>query len=233
MRDDSSKNRQAVDRAVRSTVRLCAIILVAIVLRVAIRGLFEGKWAFDWSGAADFIATVAAISFCIQVPYTLYKLSAAAPAEAILASLPSSSASKTEFAGFVAMEYYALILNRTFVVFIAPEALYGWKVRGPVTNMQPTYFQTYAKIITDPALMHNREAVQKLAELKGGFVIPRSQIMGVEIIRGKKWGMGGIPHTGRIQVRLASGSTREFILLGNVDAERVQQEILAGAPVLR
>ena len=31
------------------------------------------------------------------------------------------------------MEYYRLILNRTFVVFITPEGLYGWKAEGPAS----------------------------------------------------------------------------------------------------
>ncbi len=44
-------------------------------------------------------------------------------------------------------------------------------------------------MLSDPDLMHSREAVQKLADLNGGFVIPRSEILTAEIIYGKKWGM--------------------------------------------
>lgn len=88
------------------------------------------------------------------------------------------------------MEYFGLILNRTFVIFVTPEALYGWKGRGPVTNMRSMYFPPYAQLLDNLALMHNREAIQKLASLKGGFVIPRSQVLGVELVGRKKWGMG-------------------------------------------
>ena len=128
------------------------------------------------------------------------------------------------------MEYYGLILNRTLVAFISPEALYGWKAEKIVTNSDSKYFQPYVEMLNDPALMHNREEVHKLAGLRGGFVIPRSQILGAELIPEKKWGMGGIPHTGRIRLRLASGTTREFILLGSVDAQRIQQQILFRMP---
>jgi hypothetical protein len=73
-------------------------------------------------------------------------------------------------------------------------------------------------------------AVQAHAASKGGFVVQRSEILGAEYVPGPKWGMGPIPHTGRINLRLASGKTRELILLGYVDPEQIKQEILSGVP---
>ncbi len=35
--------------------------------------------------------------------------------------------------GFLAMEYHHLILNRSFVLFIDPQGLYGCKFSGPVS----------------------------------------------------------------------------------------------------
>ena len=137
------------------------------------------------------------------------------------------SPTKTDLSGFVAMEYYALILNRTFVVFIAPDRLYGWRASGPVGPRAPLYFDFYAKMLDDPELMKDMAAVQELAKLKGGFVIPRPEICSVEVIPKQKPGMGGIPHSGRILIHLVSGGKREFILLGMVDAERIRQLILS------
>src|SRR5277367_2320703 len=94
---------------------------------------------------------------------------------------------KTELSGFIAMEYFALILNRTFVIFIGPDSLYGWKAVGPIPAGVPLYFQKYAEILDDPRLMHDITAVRKLAELKGGFIIPRSEIRAVEVVPEKKW----------------------------------------------
>lgn len=224
-----SKFRPAAAISARTALVFAAGVFVLALVRVVLNGLFDGKWGFNWRYAAAFCAIFGAIFFCVQFAYTFFRLCAAVPAETILASVASGVAGKSGFSGFVAMEYYALILNRTFVVFIAPDALYGWKARGIITNLRPMYFQEYAQILNDRALMCNRDAIQKLAALKGGFVIPRSQILNVELIRRNKWGMGGIPQSGLIHIRLASGITREFILLGNVEAELIQQEILSGA----
>jgi hypothetical protein len=45
--------------------------------------------------------------------------------------------------------------------------------------------------------------------------------------------MGGVPHSGRIHVRLASGVSREFILLGDVDVDGVRDQIVfaLGTPI--
>ena len=80
------------------------------------------------------------------------------------------------------MEYYGLILNRTFVVFIAPEGLCGWKAEGPVGSANPAYFEPYADMPKDPELMQNREAVRKLSRLRGGFFIPRSDIVAADMV---------------------------------------------------
>jgi hypothetical protein len=225
----SSYFPRAAARAARTTAMFAATALLLILVRIALYRLLGDDWAFNWRTATVFFAIVAATLFCVQFVYTFHTLRAAAPAEAILSSLKSAVANKARFPGFVAMEYYALILNRTFVVFVAPDALYGWKARGIITHLRPMYFQEYAQILSDPVLTRNLEAIQKLANLKGGFVIPRSQILAADLVRRNKWGMGGIPQSGRIHLRIAPASTREFILLGNVDAERVHQEILSGS----
>lgn len=121
----------------------------------------------------------------------------------------------------------ALILNRTFIVFIAPQGLYGWKVEGAVTESQPMYFKRHAEKLEDPVLMRDLDAVRKLSDLKGGFFIPRSDIVSVNVIHGRKWGMSAIPHSGRIKILLVSGVTRELILLGSVSPESIQQRISA------
>lgn len=129
--------------------------------------------------------------------------------------------------GFVAMEYYAGILNRTFVIFVAREGLYGWKAAGPVPAGDPQYFLPLTKVLEDPKIMQDVVAVRELSKRKGGFFIPRSEIKSAEAIAKQKWGMGGIPHTGRILVHFVSGDRREFILLGRVDADRIRRAMLS------
>ncbi|HEX9198185.1 MAG TPA: hypothetical protein VF865_01400 [Acidobacteriaceae bacterium] len=104
-------------------------------------------------------------------------LRAAAPADAILGRDPSISKNPKEaMSGFVGMEYYGLILNRTYLVFVAPNGLYGWKVEGPVSAGRPQFYEPYQKMLDDPELTQDRGAVEDLAKLKGGFFIPGSNI---------------------------------------------------------
>src|ERR1700676_3288308 len=62
----------------------------------------------------------------------------------------------------------------------------------------PDYFREYANLLNDPKLMNDVAAVRTLANLKGGFFIPRSEISSAEIVPKQKEGMAGIHHTGRI-----------------------------------
>ncbi len=157
-----------------------------------------------------------------------FSLRAGGPANAILERTPSLSI-KTEpaLSGFVGMEYYALILNRTYLVFVAPDGLYGWKAEGPVSAARPQFFEPYQRMLEDPDLMCDRGAVEDLAKLKGGFSILGADITYVEAIHSSKWGMGGIPHSGRLRVGLTNGKWREFILLGSVSSEKIRDRILA------
>jgi hypothetical protein len=81
--------------------------------------------------------------------------------------------------------------------------------------------------------MRNRESVKRLSQLKGGFFIPRSDIISTDVIHKQKWGMASIPHSGRVRIRMASGGSREFVLLGSVDAESIQQCIFGATPAGR
>lgn len=127
------------------------------------------------------------------------------------------------------MEYYALFFNRTFVVFITPDGLYGWKAAGIVAaGTARDFYQSYANTLNDRKLMNDVSAIRDLAHRKGGFFIARPEIASVEVIPKQKEGMAGIYHTGRILVNLTTGKRREFILLGqNIDAERIKRLILS------
>ena len=128
--------------------------------------------------------------------------------------------------GFVAMEFFWIILNRTYVVFIADEGLYGWRARGPVTNINLNFFQRFQEMVDDPNFMRDMGAIQKLSRLRGGFLIDRSAISSVEVNDRPKWATGGIPESGRIVVRLNSNKTREFILLGSVYPDGIRDKIV-------
>ena len=132
--------------------------------------------------------------------------------------------------GFVAMEYYWLILNRTFVVFVCPGGLYGWKALGIVSGGGDSrFYEPLASVLEDPEVMGDAETIKELAGKRGGFFIPQSNVASVEFVKKRKWGMAAIRHSGLLYVRLADGTSREFILLGEADGQKIVGEILGSA----
>jgi hypothetical protein len=133
----------------------------------------------------------------------------------------------TPLYGFVAMEFYWLILNRTFVVFAAPDGLYGWKAAGIVTNANRKYFEPLQEMLADSEFTRDLPSIRKLAHLGGGIFYPPPEIASITSDDRRQWGMGGIRHAGHLHVRLVSGTIRKLILLGEVDPDEVRDRIIA------
>ncbi|RSL19290.1 hypothetical protein EDE15_4952 [Edaphobacter aggregans] len=226
--------RLAFRTAARSALITFCVVVCGQVAKALINDLFDGRWRVDWK----FILVISGFAGVVVLIWTFvsgyFSLRAAAPADAILGRDPSISTNPNEaMSGFVGMEYYGLILNRTYLVFAAPDGLYGWKVEGPVSAARPQFYEPYKEMLDDPKLMRDRGAVKDLAKLKGGFFIPGSEIAYVEATDKSKWGMGGIPHSGRIRIGLTTGKWREFILLGSVSPEVIRDRILSSAASVR
>jgi hypothetical protein len=135
---------------------------------------------------------------------------------------------------FVAMEYYRLILNRTFVVLITGEYLIGVQANGLVsieTNHDPLLNATIGSLairgdLTNPYSYIKSKYFRKienedltgpglLSRNKINFRINRKEIKRVDYDSSKKWGMGYYPHDGKVYVETFDGKKREFIILGN------------------
>ena len=222
--------RIALKPATTATFITGFTILGMSVFRVLLNRLLYGKWSFDWRLALLLSVVFGALVFAWTFISSYFTLRAGGPANAILERDPALSI-KTEQAisGFVGMEYYALFLNRTYVVFATPDGLYGWKAEAPVSAARRQFFEPYQRMLEDPELMCDRGAVEDLAKLKGGFSIADSDIAYVEATHDSKWGMGGIPHSGRLRIGLTNGEWREFILLGSVSPEEIRDRILASS----
>ena len=134
---------------------------------------------------------------------------------------------------FIAMEYYGLILNRTFLVLLTEQQMIGVVANGLVSvtnNADPL-----TSIVTDSLAIHGDlhnplsylnekylRRVGKLDLLSDGFLktngahfrIRFDDISEVTYDPRKKWGMGYYPHDGRVYVTV-HGKKREFIVLGN------------------
>ena len=121
---------------------------------------------------------------------------------------------------FVAMEYYALILNRTFLITIDDACLCGIKCRGatatPSVVGNPLHQFVISRFVVrgdldDPRAYVDEKVLRRNSNAH--FIIPLIEISSVEYDATKKWGMGPYPHDGRILIRTASRS-RELIVLG-------------------
>ena len=146
---------------------------------------------------------------------------------------------------FVAMEYYFLILNRTFLVVIGDGELIGLKVRGLISsenNSNPiasrmTNHLAIKDSLGDPNSYINRNLLDKYTELEvqssrvmemdnSNFKIKFDDILNVYHDKRKKWGMSYYPHDGKIFVE-TSDAKKELIILGNQQGSEIAQQLNA------
>ena len=117
------------------------------------------------------------------------------------------------------MEYYALILNRTFLITINDESLIGVKCRGmtsvasggdSLTRAITTYLAVSGDL-NDPSAYIDERLLKNNSS--ANFTIMLGDIRSVGHNPRKKWGMGYYPHDGRVFV-VTDKCRREFIILG-------------------
>jgi hypothetical protein len=191
------------------------------LVRPGIDLLFGEKAQFHWLFAAKTSLAISAIWFGLYFVWSLILAFRSRPVYDILDKNPlEGNLLKKPMVGFVAMEYFWLILNRTYIVFVAPEGVYGWKIFGPVTNSNRTFYEPFQEML-DEEFLRDKESITQLSHLAGGFFLDRSSIASISDDPRQKWGMGGILHSGRLSVRLNNGKSREFILLGCVDQDAI------------
>lgn len=119
---------------------------------------------------------------------------------------------------FIAMQYYALILNRTLLLYARPDGLYGTVIAA--LRSTPGYMNAASSINPSRAV---RQTVLRKAQTdpsaRVAIRIGREDLVEVSTNLRTKWGMGSVPYSGRILVRTKEGRTFEFILLGLQDVE--------------
>lgn len=136
---------------------------------------------------------------------------------------------------FLAMEYYAVMFNRSFLVIVTKNAICGAKMFGVVGSPR-TAIGAYKW--RDPRNFINRKTLEKYRSIdpespaflnidKVNFQTPCNNVKGIGFTSRKKSSMGGVPHSGSLFVQLADGRKREFILLGDQDGEEIERLILS------
>lgn len=134
---------------------------------------------------------------------------------------------------FVAMEYWGLFLNRTFVIFVNKERVLGLKVKG-IVGASPVYL---LKKYQDPNTFITTRSRKKYSNLENvsddavleldwhNFIIQANEINEIIQTTDKKANMGTVPHSGRIFITDKNGKKREFILLGTQDVLTIFQNL--------
>ena len=140
---------------------------------------------------------------------------------------------------FVVLEYYALILNRTYKVFVTNELLCGAIVRGwlasPIFPSEAWY---------DPDFYARAEILRRYENVEvsseaftrvnyWNFQLPRSALADVEFTTRPKWGMGNVPYSGRLFLHYREGGSRELILLGQQDGPTIRTRLRPPVPGAR
>lgn len=132
---------------------------------------------------------------------------------------------------FVALEYYALILNRTYKLLVTEDTIAAAIVRGwlpspplPSDDEDDPDFYLCERILR----RYNGIDVRSDAFLRlnsWNFHLRRAAIADVEFTTRPKWGMGNVPYSGRIILYFRGGGTRELILLGLQDGPAIRDRL--------
>jgi hypothetical protein len=224
-------SRDAIVRSARNAALVAAIITTGTFISAVLRGHHRRSSPPTtqlWLSTLMPLSILFAAVFTIYFALNLWNVRQAQPLEDIFEhEAPEAELLKRPLYGFVAMEFYWLILNRTFLVFVSPDGIFGWKASGPVSNSDRRYFEPLQEMVEDKEFMRDLPAIRKLADLPGGFYYPRPEVASVASDDRNQSGMGGIPHSGHVLVRLASGKTRRLILLGEIIPEEARDRIVS------
>ncbi len=139
------------------------------------------------------------------------------------------------------MEYYWLILNRTFLILLTDTKLIGIKVNGPIGAQSSDPIINLLPLAIDGDLQNpnsyiNMKYVERIKDVdllsesflridKANFIINKIDIIRTEHDRSKKWGMGNYPHDGKVYVTTQDNLRREFIILGSQSGQEISNRI--------
>jgi heat shock protein HtpX len=139
---------------------------------------------------------------------------------------------------FVAMEYHGLVLNRIFRIFVTEHSLAGARVRGLMSSplLPPGDAWLDPDFYPNPSLEEryrglDPESAEFLAADRANFRYDRSAIESVEFVARPKWGMGNVPSSGRIFLRVAGGGRRELLLLGRQPGPEIRDALASPTEV--
>ena len=131
---------------------------------------------------------------------------------------------------FIAMEYYAIMLNRTYFLRVDDQKIVGSVCRGltsvvgggdPITREITSRLAIHGNL-ADPATYVDEATLSR--RHRANFSISLSKIRSVTYDPRKKWGMGYYPHDGRVII-VSQEQRREFIVLGEQSGSNIASRL--------
>jgi hypothetical protein len=141
---------------------------------------------------------------------------------------------------FLAMEYYGLMMNRTFAISATKSMVCGAKMFGVVGSPRSGLGMYLWR---DPRNFIDRKTEEKyrgvspestefLSVNKDNFQINCADVVGIAFSGKKKLSMGGIPHSGTLTLETKGHKPREFILLGDQDGAEIEMKLRSVCPAV-
>jgi hypothetical protein len=124
---------------------------------------------------------------------------------------------------FLAMEYFFLILNRTFEITINENGMHGAVVNQIMSSVNPkiisatqtgSAYDLVSKANVERSQKHVAGSEEFLKLSSSNFSYAKDSISRISYNPKSKWGMGPVPHTGKLYVTFIPNTKREFIVLG-------------------
>ena len=132
---------------------------------------------------------------------------------------------------FVALEYYALILNRTYKLFVTDNLIAGAIVGGWLPSPpMPSDAWHDPEFYPRERILRRYDGIDVSSSAFGrvnhwNFQHSRGAIADVEFTTRPKWGMGAVPYSGRIILYFRQGGSQELILLGHQDGPSIRDRL--------
>ena len=134
--------------------------------------------------------------------------------------------------GFVALEYYALVMNRVVAALVTTKHLVLVTAGGPVVASRTlssgyptaTMYVSHRVVARYEAI--DADADELIQKRRSNRRLDLSSITNVTFLGQTKWGMGTVPYSGLLLVT-AGLKLYELILLGNQDGTNIQKKLMA------
>jgi hypothetical protein len=138
---------------------------------------------------------------------------------------------------FVAMQYCWGFLNRTYLVFVTDDVICAGKVLGVLPSpmvrddrwKDPLFYVDPDKAAEYVNIDLKSSSFRSIS--KANFQILRKSIEEVNYNPQPKPGMGAVPSSGRIFLKLKNRKTVELILLGTQDGQEISERLKRTEPV--